>query len=111
MAIISELYFRLNHTAYDSYKPRIVAKAKEFVNIGAEVSEFGTRRRYSFGSAGYHGWHTKGAHGQLLNGTSNVYLAMKYGLTPWELIRTSGLCTMERTLDTAWPIPLHLIIG
>jgi nicotinate phosphoribosyltransferase len=82
MAIISELYFRLTTQHTDSYKPRIVAKAKEFVNIGAEVSEFGTRRRYSFEVQDTMVGILKEHMGKLLNGTSNVYLAMKYGLTP-----------------------------
>ncbi|HUW06010.1 MAG TPA: nicotinate phosphoribosyltransferase [Williamwhitmania sp.] len=82
MAIISELYFRLTGQQTDNYKPRIVAKAKEFVNIGAEVSEFGTRRRYSFEIQNTMVGILKEHMGKLLNGTSNVYLAMKHGLTP-----------------------------
>jgi len=82
MAIISELYFRLTGQQTDSYKPRIVAKAKAFVKIGAEVSEFGTRRRYSFEIQNTMVGILKEHMGKLLNGTSNVYLAMKHGLTP-----------------------------
>ena len=57
-------------------------KAKAFADIKAEISEFGTRRRYSFDVQdrviGILKENMKG----LLNGTSNVYFAMKYDLTP-----------------------------
>ncbi len=82
MAIISELYFKMTGQQTDCYKPRIVAKAEAFVKIGAEVSEFGTRRRYSFEVQDTMVGILKEHMGKFLNGTSNVYLAMKHGLTP-----------------------------
>ncbi len=82
MAIISELYFRLTEQKPDNYEPRAIAKAKEFAAIGAELSEFGTRRRFSF-AVQNHVIEIFKEHGQkYLNGTSNVYLAMKHNLTP-----------------------------
>lgn len=82
MAIISELYFKMTGQQPDEYKNRAISKAKEFAAIGAEIAEFGTRRRFSFevqdNVVDIFKTHT----GKLLNGTSNVFLAMKYNLTP-----------------------------
>jgi len=82
MAIISELYFKMTGQKTDDYKPRIVSKAQEFVRIGAEVSEFGTRRRFSFEVQDNMVGLLKEHMGKNLLGTSNVYLAMKHDLTP-----------------------------
>ena len=82
MAIISELYFKMTGQKTDDYKPRIVAKAQEFVNMGAEVSEFGTRRRFSYEVQDNLVGLLKEHMGKNLLGTSNVYLAMKHDLTP-----------------------------
>lgn len=82
MAIISELYFRMTGQQTDDYKPRIVAKAREFVKLGVEVSEFGTRRRFSFDVQDTLVGLLKEHMGKKLPGTSNVYLAMKHDITP-----------------------------
>ncbi len=82
MAIISELYFKMTGQKTDDYKPRIVAKAQEFVKMGAEVSEFGTRRRFSYEVQDNLVGLLKEHMGKNLLGTSNVYLAMKHDLTP-----------------------------
>lgn len=82
MAIISELYFRMTGQQTDDYKPRIVAKAREFVKLGVEVSEFGTRRRFSFDVQDTLVGLLKEHMGKYLPGTSNVYLAMKHDITP-----------------------------
>ena len=82
MAIISELYFKMTHQQPDDFEPRAIEKAKAFAAIGAEVSEFGTRRRFSFDVQNRIVELLKEHAGKYLNGTSNVYLAMKYNLTP-----------------------------
>jgi len=82
MAIISELYFRMTNQKTDDYKPRIVGKAQEFVRMGAEVSEFGTRRRFSFEVQDNLVGLLKEHMGKYLLGTSNVYLAMRHDITP-----------------------------
>lgn len=82
MAIISELYFKMTGQKSDDYEPRAIAKAKAFYDVGAEVSEFGTRRRFSFEVQDKIVSILKQHCGKYLNGTSNVYLAMKYNLTP-----------------------------
>lgn len=82
MAIISELYFRMTGQVARDLEENATAKAKAFADIRAEISEFGTRRRFSFEVQdrviGILKENMKG----LLNGTSNVYFAMKYNLTP-----------------------------
>jgi nicotinate phosphoribosyltransferase len=81
MAIISELYFKLTSQTTDNFEPRAIAKAKAFVEIGAEYSEFGTRRRFSFEVQNRIIELLKEHSGKFLNGTSNVFLAMKHNLT------------------------------
>ncbi len=82
MAIISELYFTMTNQKADDYEPRAIAKAKGFAAIGAELSEFGTRRRFSFEVQNRVVEILKEHASKCLNGTSNVYLAMKNNLTP-----------------------------
>lgn len=82
LAIISELYFRMTGQIPDDYEPRAVAKAKAFSEIGVELSEFGTRRRFSFDVQSRIIEILKEHCGKYLNGTSNVYLAMKHNITP-----------------------------
>jgi nicotinate phosphoribosyltransferase len=82
MAIISELYFKMTGQKPDNFEPRAIAKAKAFAAIGAELSEFGTRRRFSFDVQNRMVELLKEHTGKYLNGTSNVYLAMKHNLTP-----------------------------
>ncbi len=82
LAIISELYFRMTGQEARDTEERAMVKAKAFAEMHAEISEFGTRRRFSFEVQdrviGILRENMKG----LLNGTSNVYFAMKYNLTP-----------------------------
>ena len=82
MAIISELYYRMTGQSPDNYIPRAIEKARAFTQIGAEISEFGTRRRFSFEVQNNVVAVLKEHMGKYLNGTSNVYLAMKHNLTP-----------------------------
>lgn len=82
MAIISELYFKMTGQMADDYETRAIKKAKEFTSFGAELSEFGTRRRFSFEVQSRVVEILKEHMGKFLNGTSNVYLAMKHNLTP-----------------------------
>jgi nicotinate phosphoribosyltransferase len=81
MAIISELYFQTTGQHPDNYIHRAIEKAKAFAQLGAEISEFGTRRRFSFEVQDQIVGILKEHTGKYLNGTSNVYLAMKHNLT------------------------------
>lgn len=82
MAIISELYFKMTGQKPDDYEPRAITKAKAFVAIEAELSEFGTRRRFSFEVQNRIVEILKHNAGKYMNGTSNVFLAMKHNLIP-----------------------------
>lgn len=91
LAIVSELYYiatgedaKLDYT--DCYN-RSYEKARRLIEGGCTFSDFGTRRRASFraqdtvvSAMATCGKEMKGP-GRFV-GTSNVYLAMKYGLTP-----------------------------
>lgn len=82
MAIISELYFGMTGQKAHDAEERAITKAHEFAVLKAEISEFGTRRRFSFDiQDSVIGILKEQAQG-FLKGTSNVYLAMKHNLTP-----------------------------
>lgn len=95
LAIISELYYITTHrsSAFDQekYYDMSYKKALGYLESGCVVSEFGTRRRASFetqetavrafvDAQKRENW--KASTGAAFAGTSNVYLAMKYDLTP-----------------------------
>lgn len=82
MAIISELYFRMTGTIPHGVERRAVEKAHSLREIGADHSEFGTRRRFSFEVHDKVVKSLKENSGDYFKGTSNVYLAMKYNTTP-----------------------------
>ncbi|PAV24028.1 nicotinate phosphoribosyltransferase [Pyrrhoderma noxium] len=89
MACLSELYFKTADTdwSYDNQREVAYEKAKTLLEANIQFSEFGTRRRRSFyiqdlvvdtlikASRDLPG---KGK----LVGTSNMYLAFKYGINP-----------------------------
>jgi nicotinate phosphoribosyltransferase len=82
MALISELFFQFMGRLADDFETRAIAKAKEFLAMKAALSEFGTRRRFSFDVQNRVLEILKEQACAVLNGTSNVYLAMKHDLTP-----------------------------
>ena len=85
MAMISELYFQMTNT-----KPldtnliidKLRKKAVKYDMIGVKVADFGTRRRYSFENHERVVEALKNYGKKSFIGTSNVYLAKKYKLTP-----------------------------
>ena len=92
LSTVSELMHRLNGD-FDKYnieveRERIAEKAKKMLDAGLRFSDFGTRRRFSYK---HHDMVVKTmaevaddaliSMGQFV-GTSNVYFAMKYNLTP-----------------------------
>lgn len=91
LAIVSELYYmragECVNFDYDDYYARSYAKASRMIEAGCFFSDFGTRRRASFQAqdvsvrAMAECSRAKGGPGRF-TGTSNVYLAMKYDLTP-----------------------------
>jgi len=82
LSIISELFFKMTNRKPDDFESRAISKAKEFAAIDAHISEFGTRRRFSFDVQDRIIEILKERMGNCLDGTSNVYLAMKHNLSP-----------------------------
>lgn len=82
MAIISELYFQMTATTPTDIEARAIPKAKKLAEIGADYSEFGTRRRFSFEVQDRVISCLKSNSGQFFKGTSNLYLAMLHNTTP-----------------------------
>ena len=91
LAIISELYYLVNGQSanldYDAYYHKSYQKAERLLTAGCRFSDFGTRRRTSFTAQdtvvkAMKDCCTKEAWEGRFVGTSNVYLAMKHGLTP-----------------------------
>ncbi len=94
LAIISELYYEMTGQAariehgLDEYYAGAYEKARRLIGAGCVFSDFGTRRRASFAAQDTVmramtacGREHAGVPGRFI-GTSNVYFAMKYGLTP-----------------------------
>ena len=83
LAIVAELRNRFKGVALDKEKALALLDSKiEFANEnGLVFSEFGTRRRFSADMHDSIVAHLK-ERCKVCSGTSNVYLAMKYGLTP-----------------------------
>lgn len=91
LAIISELYYRMTGQAdrfdYTDYYRKSYRKAERLLDAGCRFSDFGTRRRASFMAEdtavrAMKDCCTGGKWNGKFVGTSNVYLAMKYDLTP-----------------------------
>lgn len=91
LAIVSELYYIVTgqdrQFDYDEYYVKTYRKAERLLEAGCTFSDFGTRRRASFKAedtvvrAMVDCQKAKVWEGQFV-GTSNVYLAMKYDVTP-----------------------------
>lgn len=82
MAIISELYFKMTGVEPQGLKERAIEKAFGLRHIEADFSDFGTRRRFSFDVQKEVVSYLKKHSSTYFKGTSNVYLAMKYNVTP-----------------------------
>jgi nicotinate phosphoribosyltransferase len=106
MAIISELYFRM--TGQDpkgEWKTKIYVKAKKLSDAGCHWIDFSTRRRYAFMVQDKLVEMMRDYKGFL--GTSNPYLAMKYGVTPsgtyaHECIMAMSALYGPRMADKMW---------
>ena len=103
LAIVSELYYEMTGQSclmnLDDFAKRSYEKGERLIESGCMFSDFGTRRRASFE-----------AHGTLVKmlsrankdfsgpgrfvGTSNVYLAMKYDLTPIGTMAHEFICAI-----------------
>ena len=92
LALTSEAYFRFMDTDwnYDGQEEQAFAKGMQLLEAGCITSEFGTRRRRDYHTQAlvFRGLvkaskeaATKGLPGKL-SGTSNVHLAMRFGIPP-----------------------------
>jgi len=82
MAIVSELYFIMAGAEPKDIEEKAKQKALGLVELKADYSDFGTRRRFSFDVQDRVVGTLKENSGDFFKGTSNVYLAMKYNTTP-----------------------------
>ena len=103
LAIVSELYYMMTGEDgsfdYDAYYRKSWDKAKKMIEAGCYFSDFGTRRRASFQAqdtaikAMKECGITIGGRGTFI-GTSNVYFAMKYDLTPVGTMAHELICAI-----------------
>ena len=87
MALISELFFNMTGqepTSRATREKNNIQKGLAFQTNNLILSEFGTRRRYSYEIQDEVVSDLKSCYGsnKFLKGTSNVHLAMKHGLNP-----------------------------
>jgi len=85
MALVSELYFKMTHQKpypVNQITEIVRNKAARFNMKAAKVSEFGTRRRFSFEVQDMVINELVNYGKPSLNGTSNLHFAMKYKLAP-----------------------------
>lgn len=103
LAIVSELYYIMTGQAdgidYEDYYQKSWDKAEKMLEGGCVFSDFGTRRRLSFQAqetvvrAMAQCSRSKEWRGKF-TGTSNVYLAMKYDLTPIGTMAHELICAI-----------------
>lgn len=103
LAIISELYYIMtgedSKLDYGEYYDKSWRKAERMIEAGCIFSDFGTRRRASFEAqetairAMKDCNDTKRSPGRFI-GTSNVYFAMKYDLTPIGTMAHELICAI-----------------
>ncbi len=104
LAIISELYYIVTGQDgsfdYDDYYQRAYSKAERLLGAGCVYSDFGTRRRASFEAEDIAVRAFRDCQcprtdwaGRFV-GISNVYIAMKYGLTPVGTMAHEFVCAI-----------------
>ncbi|MBP7767692.1 MAG: nicotinate phosphoribosyltransferase [Prevotella sp.] len=104
LAIISELYYIVTgqdkRFDYDDYYQRSYRKAEKLLGAGCIYSDFGTRRRASFEAedtavrAFRDCQQSRADWAGRFVGTSNVYIAMKHGLTPVGTMAHEFVCAI-----------------
>lgn len=104
LAIVSELYYMMtgeeSHIDLDDYYHRSYHKATRMIEAGCIFSDFGTRRRASFAvqdtvvRAMSECQRENGRLPGRFIGTSNVYFAMKYDLTPIGTMAHEFVCAI-----------------
>ncbi len=103
LAIISELYYQMTGQAcrvdYEDFYRRSYEKGERLLGAGCIFSDFGTRRRLSFQAEdvlvrAMTECARTGEKPGAFAGTSNVYLAMKYDLTPIGTMAHEFVCAI-----------------
>lgn len=103
LAIISELYYIVTGECksfdYEDYYRKSYHKATRLIDAGCVFSDFGTRRRASFEAEDTVVRAMRDCDSKLKGpgrfcGTSNVYLAMKYDLTPIGTMAHEFVCAI-----------------
>lgn len=103
LAIISELYYIMtgeeSKLDYERYYDKSREKARRLIEAGCFFSDFGTRRRASFKAQDTAVRALKECAQSMpgpgrLTGTSNVYFAMKYDLTPIGTMAHELICAI-----------------
>lgn len=103
LAIISELYYMMTgrdrDLDYTDYAARSAQKAARLIEAGCTFSDFGTRRRASFEAQDTMVKAMKETQDAVKGpgkfiGTSNVYFAMKYDLTPVGTMAHELICAI-----------------
>lgn len=103
LAIVSELYYEMTgHSSQmnlDDFAQRSYEKGKRLIEAGCMFSDFGTRRRASFQAHETLVKMLSKANAEVAGtgrfvGTSNVYLAMKYDLTPIGTMAHEFICAI-----------------
>ena len=85
LALISELFYELNHLNRDSNEDvlqKTLEKSNHLQNLGVTFAEFGTRRRHSYKVHDLVVDALQKNSGQNFIGSSNVHFAMKYNVKP-----------------------------
>jgi nicotinate phosphoribosyltransferase len=85
LALISEIFYELTHQKrYDDEKVKEITaqKASVMENLGVNFAEFGTRRRHSYAVQDLVLGELCQVKNHFFIGSSNVHLAMKYGIKP-----------------------------
>ena len=103
LAIISELYYEMTGLSksfdYDAYYEKTARKAERLLAAGCSYSDMGTRRRASFEAQdtvvrAMKETQEKGGYPGNFIGTSNVYFAMKYDMTPVGTMAHEFVCAI-----------------
>jgi nicotinate phosphoribosyltransferase len=104
LAIVSELYYMVTGLNkdfdYDDYYKRTYEKGEKLLSAGCIYSDFGTRRRASFKAEDVIVRAFRDCQQSRTDwkgrfvGTSNVYLAMKYDLTPVGTMAHEFICAI-----------------
>lgn len=103
LAIVSELYYEMTGQSsqmnLDDFAQRSYEKGKRLIEAGCMFSDFGTRRRASFQAHETLVKMLSKANAEVAGtgrfvGTSNVYLAMKYDLTPIGTMAHEFICAI-----------------